>query len=448
MKRHIIAIILPLIASLSLCSQTTNYKITLWIHQMEDSTLYIHSSYGEKENLLLDSLQMKEDGSFILEGNYRQGIVVVSNKYQKLFSFILDKNPVFTIDIYPYGYYEVKGCEENERYLEYQKRNKELKQLTKQYEKEIKEFPEEKDSLINLIQKAKTTFNQYQTTFFKQHPNNLMTSLLTSMQNPKPKPEFFSAGKLIKGKELDYAYDIRSRYWENFNFQDQRLLSTQYFYKKFKTYIDKITMQTSDSVYQAMEDFINIAYQKGDTLYSRYIIDLYLSKLPLMPFSFNEGLYVQIVEKLINKGKTPWLSLSEIETHNINIEAIKPFLPGKKFPNINSLYDIEAKYTIIHFHSSTCESCKKNIEDLIGFYEKDSKKYNTKIISINVGEKTKEATYPWTNWEIDPQILKQKHGIDIIRTPEIYILDNEKKVLNKTVIYSHIKKAIEDWERF
>jgi thiol-disulfide isomerase/thioredoxin len=167
-----------------------------------------------------------------------------------------------------------------------------------------------------------------------------------------------------------------------------------------------------------------------------------------MPFSFNEGLYVQIVEKLINKGKTPWLSLSEIETHNINIEAIKPFLPGKKFPNINSLYDIEAKYTIIHFHSSTCESCKKNIEDLIGFYEKDSKKYNAKIISINVGEKTKEAMYPWTNWEIDPQILKQKHDIDIIRTPEIYILDNEKKVLNKTVIYSHIKKAIEDWENF
>ncbi|MBO5843414.1 MAG: DUF5106 domain-containing protein [Bacteroidales bacterium] len=448
MKRHIIAIILPLIASLSLCSQTTNYKITLWIHQIEDSTLYIHGSYGEKEKILLDSLQIQPDGSFILEGDYRQGIVVVSNKYQKLFSFILDKNPVFTIDIYPYGYYEVKGCEENERYLEYQKRNKELKQLTNQYELEIKKYPEEKDSLIDLIRQAKERFNKYQTNFFENYPDNLMTSLLISMQNPKPNPEYFHQGKLIKGKELEYAYDIRKRYWQNFNFKDQRILSTPYFYKKFKTYIDKITMQTSDSVYQAMEDFINIANQKGDTLYSRYIIDLYLSKLPLMPFSFNENLYVQIVEKMINKGKTPWLSLSEIETHNINIETIKPFLPRKKFPNINSLYDIEAKYTIIHFHSSTCESCKKNIEDLIGFYEKDSKKYNTKIISINVGEKTKEAMYPWTNWEIDPQILKQKHGIDIIRTPEIYILDNEKKVLNKTVIYSHIKKAIEDWENF
>lgn len=448
MKKQIIFFAISLIAGINIYSQTTHYKITLWIHQIEDSTLYIHGSYGEKENLLLDSLQIQPDGSFILEGDYRQGIVVLSNAHQQFFSFILDKNPVFTIDMYPYGYFEVKGCEENNKYLEYQKRNKELKQLTRQYEKEIKEFPEEKDSLIDLIQKAKTTFSQYQTTFFKQYPNNLMTSLLTSMQNPKPNPKYFYQGKLIKGKELEYAYDIRKRYWENFNFQDQRLLSTPYFYKKFKTYIDKITMQDSDSVYQAMEDFVNIANQKGGSLYSQYILDLYLKKLPLMPFSFNENLYVQIVEKLINKGKTPWLSISEIETHNINIDAIKPFLPGKKFPNINSLYDIEAKYTIIHFHSSTCESCKKNIEDLIGFYEKDSKKYNTKIISINVGEKTKEPMYPWTNWEIDPQILKQKYGIDIIRTPEIYILDSEKKILNKTVIYSHIKKAIEDWERF
>ena len=46
-------------------------------------------------------------------------------------------------------------------------------------------------------------------------------------------------------------------------------------------------MQTADSVYKAMEDFINIANQKGGQLYSQYIIDLYLEKLPLMPFSFN-----------------------------------------------------------------------------------------------------------------------------------------------------------------
>ena len=31
--------------------------------------------------------------------------------------------------MYPYGYFEVKGCDENKYYLEYQKRNKEFSSL-------------------------------------------------------------------------------------------------------------------------------------------------------------------------------------------------------------------------------------------------------------------------------------------------------------------------------
>lgn len=448
MKKTFVFSLLFLALSNLLSAQTNHYKVTLWIHQLEDSTVYVSSSYGEKENIILDTLQLTSEGSFILEGDYKSGLVVVSRAKQKLFSFLLDKNPVFSIDMYPYGYFEVKGCDENKYYLEYQKRNKEFRQLTSQYELEIKKYPAEKDSLTNLIQKAKTDFSKYQNHFFKSHPNNLMSVLMRSIQNPKPNPIFLENGKLIKGKELEYAYDYRTRFWDNFEFSDQRIISTPYFYNKFKTYIDKITMQTADSVYKAMEDFINIANQKGGQLYSQYIIDLYLEKLPLMPFSFNESLYVQIVENLINKGKTPWLSISDIERHNINTEAIKPFLPNNKFPNINNLHDIKSKYTIIHFHSATCESCKKNIENLIDFYNNQANKYDTKIISIEIGEGNDTNPFPWTNWQINPQILKQKYDIDIVRTPEIYILDKDKNILNKTVIYSHILKAIEEWESF
>lgn len=448
MKKNFVFSLLFLALSNLLSAQTNHYKVTLWIHQLEDSTVYVSSSYGEKENIILDTLQLTSEGSFILEGDYKSGLVVVSRAKQKLFSFLLDKNPVFSIDMYPYGYFEVKGCAENKYYLEYQKRNKEFRQLTSQYELDIKKYPAEKDSLTNLIQEAKTDFSKYQNHFFKSHPNNLMSVLMRSIQNPKPNPIFLENGKLIKGKELEYAYDYRTRFWDNFEFSDQRIISTPYFYNKFKTYIDKITMQTADSVYKAMEDFINIANQKGGQLYSQYIIDLYLEKLPLMPFSFNESLYVQIVENLINKGKTPWLSISDIERHNINIEAIKPFLPNNKFPNINNLHDIKSKYTIIHFHSATCESCKKNIENLIDFYNNQANKYDTKIISIEIGEGNDTNPFPWTNWQINPQILKQKYDIDIVRTPEIYILDKDKNILNKTVIYSHILKAIEEWESF
>ena len=75
MKKHIIFLILFLAISNFILAQTSHYKVTLWIHQIEDSTLYVHGSYGEKENLLLDSLQIQPDGSFILEGDFQQGKV-------------------------------------------------------------------------------------------------------------------------------------------------------------------------------------------------------------------------------------------------------------------------------------------------------------------------------------------------------------------------------------
>ena len=169
MKKIFVFSLLFLALSNLLSAQTNHYKVTLWIHQLEDSTVYVSSSYGEKENIILDTLQLTSEGSFILEGDYKSGLVVVSRAKQKLFSFLLDKNPVFSIDMYPYGYFEVKGCDENKYYLEYQKRNKEFRQLTSQYELDIKKYPAEKDSLTNLIQKAKTDFSKYQNHFFNGH---------------------------------------------------------------------------------------------------------------------------------------------------------------------------------------------------------------------------------------------------------------------------------------
>ena len=158
------------------------------------------------------------------------------------------------------------------------------------------------------------------------------------------------------------------------------------------------------------------------------------------------------------EGKYAFVKLTERfgkavlpEVRTVDISDSKSIISNELYSEIEAVLE-DKKQAILLMNRrgfntfATCESCKKNIENLIDFYNNYSKKYDAKIISINVGEKTDKPMYPWTNWEIEPQILKQKYDIDIIRTPEIYILDNEKKVLNKTVIYSHIKSTIEDWE--
>ena len=140
-------------------------------------------------------------------------------------------------------------------------------------------------------------------------------------------------------------------------------MGTPYFYKKFQTYIDKITMQNADSVFVSFKSFIDLANSRKGEIYSRYIMELYLTKLPRLPFSFNEILYTRIVDEMINDDYTPWLSLSEREAHQSYIEQIRPFLPGKAFPNISaqtldgrelSLYNLKHRYTIVFFWSAGC----------------------------------------------------------------------------------------------
>ena len=449
----------------SLSAQNRNYNVKLWIYEFEDSVVYVRGAYGERTDILLDSLTLQSDGGFILKGNFHPGIVVVSSVKEDMFSFVLDKETDFEVSIFPDGFYEVKGSIENDRYLEYQKMNREYRLVLYQAELALKEDPQKKDSLNSVVQKAKNTFDTYRNSFHELYPDNMMSVLVRAVSQPEvPKHYLNSDGSVKKETALEYAYYFRTHYWDDFDFSDERILGTPYFYKKFQTYIDKITMQNADSVFVSFKSFIDLANSRKGESYSRYIMELYLTKLPRLPFSFNEILYTRIVDEMINDDYTPWLSLSEREAHQSYIEQIRPFLPGKAFPNISaqtldgrelSLYNLKHRYTIVFFWSAGCESCKKNAEELREFYNSSKDKYDFEVFSIEMGgdrdktqKQTSEEGLEWFVLQANPAQIESRYGLNVEHTPEIYILDSNKRVLNKTVLSSHIKAVIEQEEKF
>lgn len=444
-------------------SQHKDYEVKLWIHDFADSTIYVRGAFGERTNLLLDSLKMKNDGSFELKGNYRQGIVVVSSAKEDMFSFVLDKESKFEITIFPDGFYEVKGSIENDRYLEYQKMNKEYRLTLYQCNQGMKNHPESKDTLQKVASQAKLKFEKYQNDFYKNYPENIMSVLVKAVTPPQMPSKYFDArGEVKKETGLEYAYLYRTHYWDSFDFSDERIIGTPYFYKKFQTYIDQITMQNADSVFSAFKSFVDLANSRNGELYSNYIIELYLSKLPRLPFSFNEQLYVQIVDSLLNDKYTPWLSMVEKEFHQTRIEEIRKFLPGKPFCDIMAqssdgsmlrLYDLKSRYTVVFFWSAGCETCKKGMQELKEFYQQAKDKYDIKVFSVEMGgdiEKTRkelaEIPADWVVLQANPEQIEKQYGLDISHTPEIYVLDGEKRVLNKTAVSAHIKAVIEQSE--
>lgn len=460
MMRQLSFFFLSFLFSVSLFAQKRDYEVTLWIHQLEDSIVYVKGAYGQQNSIILDTLHLKKDGEFVLKGRFNSGIVVVASPKEDLFSFVLDKDSRFSLDIYPDGFYEVKGSLENDRYLEFQKMNMDYRLAKYEYELQMKKDPSLTDSLSALIRQKEKEFGDYRESFYRNYPENIMSVLVKAVQNPAPNMKFFDEnGKLKKGMELEYANDYRMRFWDGFDFSDERIIATPYFYRKFQTYIDKVTMQTADSVFSSFKHFIDLANSKGGQIYSRYVIDHYLQRLPMMPFSFNEMLYTLIVDSLVNDKYTPWLTPSEVEQHKINIERIRPFLAGNPFPRMRAvdldnrvvdLYDINTEYTVVFFWSANCESCKKNIEMLVDFYKNFKEKYNVEIYSVDLGndlEAVKDhqtnTPFDWIVLRADPRRLKEDYNLDIDHTPELYVLDKNKVIMNKTAVYSHVQKVIE-----
>ncbi len=446
-----------------LCCLTTiakgqnNYKVSFFIHEYEYDSIFIEGFCGSK-NLRMDSIKVSKDGGFHwIAKDYPMGMYMVKSKKGDLFSFVLEQSKDFSIEIYDSGEFFVKNSPENDAYFLYQKENKKCQSAMYYYKIKANEQGANVDSLRNDILNTIDSFNVFQKSFFKTYPTNLITVVFDGMEQTAP-AYFFNNGKVIPEKQAEYNFYYRTHYWNRFHFTDKRILYTPYFIKQFNSYITEATAQEPDSICTAIDDFIKTADSKGGKEYADYIIAWYLDYLPQMPFSFNEMIYSHLVNTYIDRAAT-YLMPSVIEYHKGNLKKIEPFLPGKLMPNIiladfnkvpHSLYSVKKNYTVLYFFASTCESCKKNLEDLTNFYNDFKDKYDVEIFSIDIDQdyaickaRQEADPYPWIVTHANEAELRP-YNFQLDHTPTLYILDKDKRILNKTAIYSHVKQTIEN----
>lgn len=436
------------------------YDVTFYIHEFEDSVIYIESTCGSETKIEDTIFKEKNESFHWKKKDMPQGLYLIKNKQESMFSFLLGNSHKFSIEIYPNGEANVVGCQENDAFLLYQKENKKYQKNLEMYKINVQKAPSKKDSLMNIALKQIDTFTVFQKQFFQTYPNNLISVLSESMLDPKIPRRFVDGNHVTRGLEKEYAYYFRIHYWDNFHFNDNRILYTPYFMNKFDSYINKITMQEADSINVAIDDFEAIAKSRGGKEYADYIINYYLNFLPKLPFSFNEVTYVHIVDKYVDENAT-YLSPREIQFHKTNVDYLRKFLPLKQMPNIvlkdlngeeKSLYSLKNKFIVLYFFSSSCENCKKNIDVLEEFY-KNRAKYDAEIFSIDLDQdidnsikRQQNHPYNWIIAKSTPQEMEQ-YGFHLDHTPEIYILNQDKLIINKTAIYDHIEKTIINYEK-
>ncbi len=444
---------------LSFCNlrSQNNYEVDFYIHDNEDSVLYLQGYCGNR-SYIMDSLFVKKDGSFHASlKDYHAGMYMIKKKQGDMFSFLLDKSKVFSIEIYPSGDYNVEGSPENQQYFMYQQRNQICQRAMYYYKLNAQAEPEKADSLRKDVLIVIDSFNAFQDRFFEQYPDNLITTVSLGLKQSTP-ASFFENGKIKPNMQKEYMTYYRQHYWDNFFFKDNRILYTPYFIKQFNTYITELTYQDPDTVCLAMDEFIKKADKEGGQEYADYVLAWYMDNSMRMPFSFNELIFTYMVNKYIDRV-SEYLPPSVVEQYIVHKNDIAAFLPGKIFPNItlmdldaqpHSLYSIKENYTVVYFFSSTCESCKKGIDDLISFYKYIKDDYGVEIYSIDIEPdiaickaRQQKEPFQWIVTHATEQELAP-YNFNLDHTPTIYILDKNKRVINKTAIYSQVEKTIKN----
>ena len=123
---------------------------------------------------------------------------------------------------------------------------------------------------------------------------------------------------------------------------------------------------------------------------------------------------------------------------------------------VQSLYNLKSKYTLLIFWSPTCGHCKTIIPDLFKRYARYKDKYD--IAAYAVLSEPDDATRPkwhefikanhldWINIDGGEANLDWHEVYDIVTTPQIYLLDKDKKILAKKLdaeTFEEVLKALE-----
>ena len=438
-----------------------NCKIDFTLVNYPDSVLYIKGNYGE-QILNIDTLFKDKNNTFHLRKPLHKGIYRAGNNEIDFFSFVVNEDYDFALTVYPSGRGEALRSVENNLFMQFQYVVSMGSVREYQIKKAIQETTDEtvQNRLFQSLDSLNKAMIGYEFEFFKEHPDHISTKIMLSLQDPKIPVDFLDpTGKQPDtNKVQDYILYMRNHYWDSIPLENDFWLRTPYFYPKFKAYMNELATPEADSVYANLKRFLNICRQRGALAAYRYAIEYYLGYLSPRSLSFDEIMYVHLVDDFIATDNADWLPVSELQKHKTHADKVRKRLPGQPARELvlkdadgktHSLLNTGHRYVLLLFWSHGCTHCVKELPALLKFYDKYHEKLDMEIFAVEIGPDRiqwknyiSENPMPWVN-VYAPHPLSQ-YDYPMSQTPDFYLIDHKGKIVSHTILYPHVLQILEN----
>jgi len=454
--------------------QNNEKNIDITLRPLKNCTIYLGTYNGSGSKLIvMDSLKLNEKSHGVFKGGkkYVNGIYfLVTPQMTQQAEFLMDSKQRFSIvcDTTDKLGVTITGSPDNDLFKAYSTFTNEKGSRKAQLVREFQAPKSAEDSvrLRNEIVKINQEMEKYQDDILKNHSNSLLAVLLNALKRPTP-PEI-----PIKNGKADSSYPyryVKEHYWDNVSFNDDRLLRTPFFEPKLDDYFKNMVSPEPDSVI-AEVNYILLSARTGKEIYP-YLLTKFTNKYMNPEYMGQDKVFVFLFENFYAKGDTMILNPASRKTVTERAYSLMANQLGQPAPALDltdttgktaSLYNIKAPFTVVAFWDPNCGHCKEEIPRLDSMYKAKWKAYGVAVYSVNIYENEIPA---WKKFIAEKNISKdwvqayetkaakiatEKAGrpnfrqlYDIYKTPTIYLLDKDKRIIAKQLSLEQFNNIIE-----
>jgi thiol-disulfide isomerase/thioredoxin len=350
---------------------------------------------------------------------------------------------------------QIKGSEENQRFLEYQHMRRDLNirldsAKNAMSDDDFKQFRKDMGKMLDSLN----------SNFLEKNPDHILSVIMKATKEIDV-PIVDSLGDTLSEQQR-YVY-YATHYFDNMSVDNEAVLRTPpyVFYDRVERYFDQVVNGASPETICKYTDMLLEKARPAKDVF-KYLV-LYIAEKYLQTNIMSyDAIYVHMIEKYYTSGDAFWASPSDIDFEAKRAAVWKKLLIGEVAPELilkneagewHSLYQVPNKYTLLVFWAPSCGHCATIIPPLYNFYKeyKDIYDIGTFAINTDIGPEEveawkkyiKEKGLDWDNYNGGEANVDWHEVYDIISTPVIYLLDQDKKIVGKKLNAVVLEKLFE-----
>ncbi|HEX6914322.1 MAG TPA: thioredoxin-like domain-containing protein [Chitinophagaceae bacterium] len=449
------------------------YHIDVKVTPLKNSWVYLYNYYG-KYYQIADSARLNERSEGLFSGpkKLHGGIyLLVTDKKVRLCEVHIDKDQEFSIvaDTSKPEQPVITGSPENTLYKEYSdflgRVAPRLTELQQQFA--TAGTKEDSASIQKQISAGNKQLQDYRENIIRTQPESMLAAFFRTMKRPEV-PEM---PKKADGS-LDSSYPFRyvqEHFWDDVDFADDRLVRTPapIFESKLDDYFKYYVSPDADSIIKEVRYMLLYA-REAKEMY-RYLLARFTNKYMNPEIMGQDKVFVYLFENHYLKGDTSILTDKDKETvfkRGWSLIANQIGEPAPALDLVDSagrstpLYKLNAAYTLVVFWDPNCGHCKETVPRIDSIYRAKWKGLGMKVYAVNVDETTMKAwsefiakhdLYAWTH-TYQPKAQRDEEAAsgrpnfrqlyDVYKTPTLYLLDEQKRIIAKNLDISGFDEVL------